>query len=139
METNFTAHLRMLIRLGLSDQDFSSIERSLIMSIGKAHRLKEEEIQEIVDEELNQKSEKNIEFHALSFEEKFEYLYDIIQLMKIDNEVYLSEIKFCEQMAEKLGFNKKVVKKISSRIYGDPSITSDRSSLMREAKKFLAE
>lgn len=137
MESNFTQHLRMLVRLALSDQKFSEIERGLILSIGKAHRLPKEEVQGIISEELSQKGSLNIEFNALSFDDKFEYLYDIIQLMKIDNEVFLSEIRFCEQMAETLGFDKKVVKKLSSRIYGDPSITADREDLKKQASKFL--
>ena len=137
METNFTTHLRMLVRLALCDKKFSEIERGLIISIGKAHRLEEKEIQSIIEEELFQKNELNIEFSALSFENKFEYIYDIIQLMKIDMEVFLSEIRFCEQMAEKLGFDKRVVKKLSSRIYGDPSITANREELKKQARKFL--
>ncbi len=138
METNITSHIRMLVRLAMSDKKFSPIEKGLIMSIGKAHRMKEEDLEKLVDEEL--KSDKtHLEFQALSFEEKFGYLYDIIQLMKIDNEVYLSEIRFCEEMAEKIGFNKKVVKKLSSRIYGDPKVSANRDLLMNEARKFLAE
>jgi predicted regulator of amino acid metabolism with ACT domain len=57
--------------------------------------------------------------------------------MKIDGEVFLTEIRYCEQVAEKLGYDKKVVKKMASRIYSDPSITGNRESLMKEASKFL--
>ena len=137
MESNFTQHLRMLVRLALSDQKFSDIEKGLILGIGKAHRLPEEEILSLIKEELSKKNTHNIEFSALSFDDKFEYLYDIIQLMKIDNEVFLSEIRYCEQMSENLGFDKKVVKKLSARIYGDPSITADRHNLKMLAQKFL--
>lgn len=139
MESNFTQHLRMLVRLALSDQKFSEIEKGLIVSIGKAHRLPADEIESIINEELSTKNDLNIQFSALSFHDKFEYLYDIIQLMKIDNEVFLSEIRFCEQMSENLGFDKKVVKKLSSRIYGDPSITADRDELKNLAQKFLRD
>ena len=127
----------MLVRLALSDQNFSSIEKGLILSIGKAHSVKEEELNQIIEEELNKDKVPVIHFQALTFDERFEYIYDIIQLMKIDNEVYLSEIKYCQEMAEKLGFDKKVVKKLSARIYGDPSITSDREKLKKEARKYL--
>ncbi len=137
MESNFIQHLRMLVRLALSDQKFSEVEKGLISSIGKAHRLSDEDIQAIISEELSQKNALNIQFNALSFDDKFEYLYDIIQLMKIDNEVFLSEIRFCEQMADNLGFDKKVVKKLSARIYGDPSITTNRDALKSQARKFL--
>ena len=126
----------MLVRLALCDQTFSDIEKGLIISIGKAQHLSEEEIQAIITEELSQKSTFNMQFNALSFDDKFEYLYNIIQLMKIDQKVFLSEIRFCEQMSENLGFDKKVVKKLSSRIYADPSVTADRHNLKKLAQKF---
>ncbi|MEQ8470271.1 MAG: TerB family tellurite resistance protein [Marinoscillum sp.] len=132
---NFEAHLKSLIQLAVSDQNFDKVEKMLIYSIGKAHRVPEAEIDRMVDENLKSKDEVDIKFSALSFDEKFEYLYNIVQLMKIDNEVFLSEIKYCEDLAEKLGFKKKVVKTMSARIFSDPSITSDRERLKKEVKK----
>lgn len=138
-ESNVKAHLRMLMKVALSDRKFSAVEKGLILSIGKAHKVKEETLDELMKEELSKHVNTTIEFNALSFDEKFGYLYDIIQLMKIDNEVYLSEIKFCEEMADHLGFHKKVVKSLSARIFADPSITADRNHLMKEAQKFLKD
>ena len=59
--------------------------------------------------------------------------------MKIDGNVYLSEIKFCEAIAEKLGYNKKVVKLMSSKIYKDPAISSDRIALMEQSNRYLKQ
>jgi hypothetical protein len=70
-------------------------------------------------------------------EDRFEYLYNIVQLMKIDSQVYLSEIKYCEELAEKLGFKKGVISKLSSKVFTDPSITSNREALKREVMKYL--
>ena len=78
----------------------------------------------------------NIDFGSLTFDDQFDFLYNVIQLMKIDSEVYLTEIKYCEAIAMNLGFDKKVVKALSSKVYSDPSITSDLDRLKREAKKF---
>lgn len=133
---NYKTHLQALVQLAVSDQNFNEDERKLIYSIGKAHGISEDEINTTVTESLNRKENIDIVFTALSYEEKFEFLYDIIQLMKIDSKVFLSEIKYCEDMAERIGFNKKVVKKISSRVYADPSITSNRERLMAEVKKY---
>lgn len=132
---NFKAHLKSLIQLAVSDQNFDKVEKMLIYSIGKAHKVPESEIDQMVKENLDSKGEVEVNFSALSFDEKFEYLYNIVQLMKIDNEVFLSEIKYCEDMAEKLGFKRKVVKTMSARIFSDPSITSDRERLKKEVKK----
>lgn len=133
---NYKAHLQALIQLAVSDQNFNEDEKKLIYSIGKANQIAKDEIDELVAQNINHSGATNITFSALSFEERFQFLYDIIQLMKIDSKVFLSEIRYCEDMSEKLGFNKKVVQKLSSRIYSDPSITSNREKLMEEAKKY---
>jgi len=57
--------------------------------------------------------------------------------MKIDGQVFKSEIVFCEDMAVKLGYKKKVVGELSTRIYSDPSITASRDELRSKAKKYL--
>ncbi|WP_421874317.1 TerB family tellurite resistance protein [Marinoscillum sp.] len=132
---NLETHLKSLIQLAVTDQNFTQVEKMLIYSIGKAHKVPETHIDQLIEENLVNKGNQDLQFSALSFDDKFEYLYNIIQLMKIDNEVFLSEIKYCEDMAEKLGFKRKVVKTMSSRIFSDPSITSDREKLKTEVKK----
>ncbi|WP_258100068.1 TerB family tellurite resistance protein [Marinoscillum pacificum] len=135
---NFETHLMSLIQLAVSDENFDPVEKMLIYSIGKAHGVTEARINELIKEHLETKPPKDLVFSSLSFDERFEFLYNIIQLMKIDNEVFLSEIKYCEDMAEKLGFKKKVVKTMSARIFSDPAITANRELLKKEAKKLLA-
>ncbi len=132
---SFTTHLSMLIQLALTDNDFAGPEKGMIYMIGKANGIKETEIDGLVKRHLNKEPVK-IEFKALSEEERFEYLYNIVQLMKIDNEVFLSEIRFCEKMAERLGYQKAVIREVSSKIYSDPAITSDRHLLADTAQKF---
>ncbi|MEQ8907083.1 TerB family tellurite resistance protein [Ekhidna sp.] len=137
MENNIKNHLKALIQLSIIDRDFGQPEKSYVYTIGKANRVAEKEIDELVGEVLNTKENSEVNFDGLLSEERFDYLYDVIQLMKIDGEVFLTEIRYCEEVAEKLGYDKKVVKKMSSRIYGDPSITGNREALMKEANKFL--
>ncbi|WP_424962646.1 TerB family tellurite resistance protein [Ekhidna sp.] len=137
MEDNIKNHLRALIQLSIIDRDFGQPEKTYVYTIGKANRVPETEIDVLVEEVLNSKENSEVNFQGLLSEERFDYLYDVIQLMKIDGEVFLTEIKYCEEVAEKLGYDKKVVKKMSSRIYGDPSITGNREALMKEANKFL--
>ena len=72
----------------------------------------------------------------MTSEEKFEYLYNIVQLMKVDSEVFLSEIRFCEDLAAKLGYSRKVISVLSQKIFSDPSITSDREKLQSEVAKY---
>ena len=125
------SQLSALIQLAKIDGEFAGEEKALIMMIGKANGISEEEIMNLVDN-----PEPLPPLSTMSEDDRFEYLYNIVQLMKIDSQVYLSEIKYCEELAEKLGFKKAVIAKISSRVFTDPSITSDRESLKRQVMKF---
>ena len=129
MDHNINNHLRALIQLSIIDRDFGEPEKTYVYTIGKANRVPEEEIDALVNEVLNSKENEDVNFQGLMSEERFDFLYDVIQLMKIDGDVFLTEIKYCESVAEKLGYDKKVVKVMSARVYGDPSITGNREAL----------
>lgn len=137
MDNNIKNHLRALIQLSIIDRDFGHPEKNYVYTIGKANRVPELEIDEVVKEVLESRENKEVNYDGLMTEERFDFLYDIIQLMKIDGEVFLTEIKYCEEVAVKLGYDKKVVKSMASRIYADPSITGNRNAIMKEANKYL--
>jgi len=125
------SQLSTLIALAKIDGDFAGEERDLIYMIGKANGISEKEIMDLVDA-----PEPLPALTTMTDDDKFEYLYNIVQLMKIDNQIYLSEIKFCEELAAKLGYKKGVISALSAKVFSDPMITSDRESLKRAVKKF---
>ena len=131
--------LKTLVQLALADDNFDESEEKHILAIGMANQLDEESINEIIDEGLRNKSlDEKLDYSLLNFDQKFEYLYNIVQLMKIDHEVYLSEIRYCERTAERLGFDKKVISQMSTEIYSDPKITTDREKVKQKVKKYIS-
>lgn len=124
--------LNVLINLAASDNSVAERESKLIHMIGKANGIPSEEINQMLK---NPKPISNVS--ALTPEQKFEHLYYLIQLMKMDGQVFRSEVVFCEQMAEKLGYKRGVVGEISQHVYSDPSITADREMIKKKAEKFL--
>lgn len=128
---NIKPHLSMLIGLANVDNDYAEDERDMILMVGKANGVSESEI-----EELLQKPEPLPVISAMSEDEKFEYLFNVVQLMKIDKEIYLSEVRFCEDVAIKLGYKKSVIAELSAKIYSNPAITSDRESLKKAIRKY---
>ncbi len=124
--------LNILVQLAASDGMIAEKELRLIRTIAEANNMSSEEVDELVK---NPKPIANLEY--LSQDQKFEFLYNVIQLMKADGQVFKSEIIFCEDMAERLGYNRKVVAELSSKIYSDPTITADRNSLKEKAQKFV--
>ncbi len=125
------SQLSALIALAKVDGDFAGEERDLIYMIGKANGITEKDILELVEN-----PEPLPPLSTMTDEDKFEYLYNIVQLMKIDSQIYLSEIKYCEELATKLGYKKGVISALSSKVFSDPMITSDREALKRAVKKY---
>jgi uncharacterized tellurite resistance protein B-like protein len=124
--------LNLLINLAASDNSVAESEAKTIYLIAKSNGISKEEV------DVMMKNPKKIgDLSTLTEDQKFEYLYHVIQLMKSDGQVFKSEIHFCEEIAERLGYKKGVVAELSARIYSDPSITADRKMLVDRAHKFL--
>lgn len=128
------AELNVLVNLAATDSNVAEREAKLIYLIGKANGITTDEISNMLKnpQPIHNSS-------SLTPDEKFEHLYNLIQLMKADGQVFRSEVIFCEQIAEKLGYKKNVVGEISQHVYSDPSITADRDMLKKKAQKFLKE
>ena len=126
------AELNVLINLAASDRNVAERESKLIHLIGKANGISKEDV-----DKLLHAPQAIGDINSLTADEKFEHLYHLIQLMKMDGQVFRSEVVFCEQIAERLGFKKGVVAEISQHVYSDPSITADRDMVKTKALKFL--
>ena len=124
--------LNVLIQLASSDNLIADKEAKLIHMIAKVNGIPLEEVDHMI------KNPSPIgDLANLTEDQKFEYLYNVVQLMKIDGQVFKSEIVFCEEVASKLGYKKGVIGELSSRIFSDPSITADRGMLQSKASKYL--
>ena len=124
------SELNILINLAASDNKVEDKEAKLIHAIAKANGIEKDDVDAMI------RNPKPIaDASGMTQEEKFAHLYYLIQLMKMDGQVFRSEIVFCEQVAEKLGFKKGVVGELSAHIDSDPSITSDRDMLWKKARK----
>ena len=128
------AELNVLINLAASDKNVAAREAKLIHLIGKANGIAKEEIDKMLEKPMPISA-----INTLTSDEKFEHLYYLIQLMKMDGQVFRSEIIFCEKIAERLGYKRGVVGELSQHIYSDPTITADRDMLRTKAQKFLRE
>jgi uncharacterized tellurite resistance protein B-like protein len=124
--------LNVLINLAASDSKVADKEAKVIRLIGKANGVSDADI-----EEMMKRPQPIGDLNRFTEDQKFENLYHLIQIMKSDGQVFRSEIHFCEEIAEKLGYKKGVVAELSSRIYSDPTITADRKLVFERAHKFL--
>ena len=73
----------------------------------------------------------------LPSDEKYEHIYNMVQLMKIDGRLYKEEIQYCAKMATRLGYDEEVLTELMLKIYSDPHITTDKDSLKSAIQKYL--
>ncbi|MBX2965897.1 MAG: TerB family tellurite resistance protein [Cyclobacteriaceae bacterium] len=96
--------INILIQLAEADKHFARAERELIFKVAKERNFPEEAVTELI-----RKPEPIESLGALSHDQKFEYLYSVIELVFADHNIFDSEILFCKNVAIKLGFHKNVV------------------------------
>ena len=97
--------LRLLVRLAREDGEFHPQEEKFIRSLGEAHHLAEDVVTSIMTEKVGKK----LDFSTLSYEERFEILYNLIIMMKVDNEVMNEELFFIQKIAPTLGFQQSAI------------------------------
>lgn len=123
--------LNILINMAIVDRDLDEAEMNRIYQIGMANGLEKEEVKEMIEQPAPLG-----DLSTLTEDEKFEYLYAVVQLMKTDGKIFKSEIVYCQDLAERLGYKRGVVAELSSKIYSDPTITSDRDHLREKAHQY---
>jgi uncharacterized tellurite resistance protein B-like protein len=121
-----------LTQLAGSDGDIDERELKLIFRIGEAHGMDSKDIQHIID-----KPGKLGDLKGLSEDEKFEFLYSVIQLMKIDDEIFNEEVLFCQAIAEKLGYGLGAVMEMYPLVHKNLVIRSEKLQLKRKVSQFL--
>lgn len=124
--------VNILIHLAATDNKVTENETRLIHMIGQANGMQKEDIDNLI-----KRPEPAPDLNTLTPDQKFEHLYHIVQLMKVDGQIFKSEIVFCENVAERLGYKKGVIAELSTGIFSDPTITSDRTRLKEKAQKYL--
>ena len=106
-----TAQLRLLINLALVDGEVTDRERKFVTNIGKANGLSPQDVEYM----FHNTGEVSVPTD-LSDDEKFDYLLSLVQLMKIDERLYRDEIKYCGNVAAKLGYGKEVMVELMLKV-----------------------
>jgi len=96
--------LKLLISLAQIDGKVAERERTYITNIGRANDLSEIDIEQLLDQRHQLIIPKE-----LSDDEKFDYIFSLVQLMKIDERMYKEEMLFCSKIADNLGYDNQVM------------------------------
>ncbi|MEP1096938.1 MAG: TerB family tellurite resistance protein [Cyclobacteriaceae bacterium] len=116
--------ISVLVHLSKADKVIAEEEYRLIIQVADGLGMSSDEAARIINDPNPIPKMKD-----LPPDEKFEYLYNVVRLMKADGKIHQKEVSFCEKLAFKLGYKPGVISELSAYIYRDPNINTNRAYL----------
>jgi len=127
------SHLRNLIALAKADGIVSPKELELIYAAGEKLGLKKSEVAGLLEV---------VTFDDVTVlandSERFDQIFELIQLMAADGAIEDAEMDFCITIAEKMGFRKAIVGVLVRKVSVGLIEGLDKEAIKEEAKNFLA-
>jgi len=124
--------LKLLMGLAQIDGSVAERERNYIINIGRANGIYPDEINPLFE----QQHELNIP-KDLNNDQKFDYVFSLVQLMKIDERMYKEEILFCSKIAATLGYDPEVMFDLMLHVRAAAMVDSEVQALKKLTEKFL--
>jgi hypothetical protein len=129
---NDLSRMKLLINLAKVDGQIADKEKSHLVTIGRANGIYPDEIYPLFTQ-----SHQVVVPEDLSADEKFDLLFSLIQLMKLDERMYREEIVFCGQVAAKLGYDKHVMFELLANVRSGRMEANEVDNLKKIVQKFL--
>jgi hypothetical protein len=123
--------LKLLVNLARIDGDMAEREKLYITNIGIANGFPESSVST-----LFYHSHDVIIPDDLTDEQRFNYIFSLVQLMKIDERLYQEEIKFCSKIASRLGYGQEVMFEMMLKVKTTVD-ENERKALQELTQKYL--
>jgi uncharacterized membrane protein YebE (DUF533 family) len=128
---NALTQMRLLVNLAKIDGKVAEREKKFINNIGRANGLDAQTLNSLFEDH-----DKVIILNDLTSDEKFDCIYRLVQLMKIDERMYQEEIRFCGEIAVRLGYRPEVLAELILHVSADQN--PDKEAHLRKlTNKFL--
>jgi hypothetical protein len=126
------AQMKLLISLAQIDGDVADRERNYITNIGRANGIYPDEIIPLFEQR-----HPLIIPHDLNAEQKFNYIFSLVRLMKIDERMYKEEILFCSKIAASLGYDQHVMFDLLFHVRTAAMADDEIDALRKLTEKYL--
>ncbi|SFG30827.1 hypothetical protein SAMN05421739_10294 [Pontibacter chinhatensis] len=127
------SHIANLGALAKVDGHLDPAEMKFIINIGQRHGIKPEQVRHLITEAGTKKAQL-----PSNDSERFDQIYDLVEMMLADGIVDESEMDFCISMAVKLGFKKSIVGVLVGKITMGVKDGLSRDNIKHEAQAFLS-
>jgi hypothetical protein len=125
--------MKLLISLAQIDGKVAEREQYYILNIGRANGFYPDEIKPLFDQRHELIVPEN-----LTNDQKFNYIFSLVQLMKIDERMYKEEMMFCSQIAIKLGYDQQVMFDLLLQVKVGNMSESEMTELKNKTDKYLS-
>lgn len=129
---NALSRMKLLISLAKIDGQVADKEKNHLISIGRANGIYPDEIYPLFTQTHEVVVPEN-----LSDDQKFDLIFSLIQLMKLDERMYREEIRFCGEVAARLGYNKQVMFELLAQVKAGGMETNEMDTLKKLTQTFL--
>lgn len=126
------SHILNLGALAKIDGHVDSAEMNYIIAIGKKNGLRQDEVRSLLANANSAKFEM-----PANDSERFDQIYDLVEMMLADGIVDDNEMDFCVEMAEKLGFKQAIVGVLVRNISLGVKDGQSREHIKQESQAFL--
>lgn len=126
------SHIANLGALAKIDGHVDPNEMNFIISIGKKHGMKADDVRHLISS-----AEKTEHQMPTNDSERFDQIYDLVEMMLADGIVDENEMEFCIHMAARLGFKKTIVGVLVRKISMGVKDGFTREHIKHEAQAFL--
>ena len=126
------SHIMNLVQLAQADGKISKSESGLLIKIGERKGVSAEEVFEMVDasDDFFYKKPENDA-------QRFDQLYDLVEMMRIDGEVSPKELIYTTDIAEKMGIRKAVAWILVQSLVDGMALELPKEELKAKAAEYL--
>lgn len=126
--------MKLLISLAQIDGKVADRERNYIINIGRANGIYPDQVVPLFTQRHDV-----IVPQDLNNDQKFDYIFSLVQLMKIDERMYREEILFCSKIASSLGYDKEVMFELMLNVKSATMKDEEMTALKKAIQKFLIQ
>ena len=129
---NPLSRMKLLISLAKIDGQVADKEKNHLINIGRANGIYPDEIYPLFTQTHEVVVPEN-----LADDQKFDLIFSLIQLMKLDERMYREEIRFCGEVAARLGYDKQVMFELLAQVKAGGMETNEIETLKQLTQTFL--
>ena len=131
-EKKIKSHLLNLAALAKADGHIDAREMNFILAVGKKNGMSSSDVQALISDSKDATADL-----PTNDSDRFDQIFDLVDMMLADGVVDDTEMDFCIMMAEKLGFRKAIVGVLVRKISQGVKDGIPRERIKEESTSFL--